>query len=248
MRHGLGYVCSVLGSNKKGGAMSRLKGFAIAAVVAVIPVIGFSQGMMGGNAAMPNGTGMAVVASDGSLLVTQMGMSMMGGPGGSGSASLQRAIVNLGSNGQERWRSTFTQGWPMMAASNGDLVVIVVMNNAFMWRSMSNSGWFPWGTQPQSGAGNATLVGLDLATGRQRWSATLPGDMGSLPQFTADGSRLYVSVTDFGQAGMMGGGSMRQGDTGGWATQMTNKVVALDRAGNILWTTDLSQSGGGMMP
>jgi len=238
----------VADSKRKGGKVNRLRVAALAAVIVSMPVIAYSQGMMGGNMGMPNGTGMAVVASDGSLLVTQMGMSMMGGSGGSGSASLQRAIVNLGSSGQERWRSTFTQGWPMMAASNGDLVVIVVMNNAFMWRSMSNSGWFPWGTQPQSGAENATLVGLDLATGRQRWSATLPGDMGSLPQFTTDGSRLYVSVTDFGQAGMMGGTSMRQGDTGGWATQMTNKVVALDRAGNILWTADLSQSGGGMMP
>ena len=206
------------------------------------------QGMMGGSpGGIPNGTGMVVVASDGSLLVTQMGMSMMGGPGGGGSASLQRAIVDLGSNGQERWRATFTQGWPMMAASNGDLVVVVVMNNAFMWRSMSGSGWFPWGSQPQGGVENAALVGLDLATGTQRWLTTLPGDMGSLPQFTTDGSRLYVSVTDFGQAGMMGSSSMRQGDTGGWATQMTNKVVALTRGGTVLWTVDLSQSGR-MMP
>jgi len=206
-----------------------------------------AQGMMGPGGIMANGTGMLVAASDGSLLVTQMGMSMMGGPGGSGSASLQRAIVDLGSNGQERWRATFTQGWPMMAANNGDLVVVVVMNNAFMWRSLSSSGWFPWGSQPQGGSQDATLVGLDLATGSQRWSATLPGDMGSYPQFAADGSRIYVTVTDFGQVGMMGGGPLRQGDTGGWATQMINKVVALTRSGTALWTVDLSQSGG-MMP
>ncbi len=225
------------------------KGLIVTSLLALsFPAVVSAQGMMGGGAGMPNGTGMVVVASDGSLLVTQMGMSMMGGPGGSGSASLQRAIVDLGSNGQERWRATFTQGWPMMAATNGDLVVVVVMNNAWMWRSMSGMGWFPFGTPPQGGSQDATLVGLALANGSQRWSAPLPGDMGSYPQFSSDGSRVYVSVSDFGQAGIMGSGSLRQGDTGGWATQMTNKIVAFDRSGNVLWTVDLSQSGGMMMP
>lgn len=214
----------------------------------MIPTLGFAQGMMGGGAATPNSTGMLTVASDGSLLVTQMGMTMMGSPGGSGSPSLQRAIIDVTASGQQRWRATFSEGWPMMAANNGDLVVVVVVNSAWMWQSMSGMGWFPWGTPPQGGSQNATLVGLDLATGNQRWSATLPGDMGSYPQFAPDGSRIYVSVTNFGQGSMMGGGSMRQGDTGGWSTQMTNKIVALDRTGNILWTLDLSQSGGGIMP
>ena len=72
--------------------------------------------------------------------------------------------------------------------------------------------------------------------------------MGSYPQFAPDGSRIYVSVTDFGATSMMGGGPVRQGDTGGWSTQMTNKIVALDRTGNTLWTLDLSQAGMGMMP
>ena len=210
-----------------------------------LPAVLSAQGMMGGNFSA-NGTGMVVVAGDGSVLVTQMGMSMMGGPM-QGGASLQRAVVDLGPDGKERWRATFTQGWPMMAATNGDLVVAVVMNNAWMWRAVSGMGWFPFGTPSSGGTQDASLVGLDLATGTQRWSATLPGAMGSYPQFSTDGSRLYVTVTDFGQAGMMGGGSLQQGDTGGWATQMTNKVVALSRAGSILWTTDLSQSGG-MMP
>lgn len=226
--------------------MSRLRSSAMAALVAVIPVVGFSQGMMGGNTGMPNGTGSVTVASDGSLLVTQMGMTMMGGPGGGGGPSLQRAIVDITSSGQQRWRATFSQGWPMMAANNGDLVVVVVINNAWMWQGMSGMGWFPWGTPPQGGSQNGTIVGLDLATGSQRWSATLPGAMGSFPQFAPDGSRIYVSVTDFGQTSMMGGGPMRQGDTGGWATQMTNKVVALDRGGNTLWTVDLSAAGGMM--
>jgi hypothetical protein len=216
-------------------------------VALVVPLTAIAQ-MMGGNTGMPNGTGMVAVASDGSLLVTQMGMTMMGSPGGSGNPSLQRAIINVTSGGQQRWRATFSQGWPMMAASNGDLVVVVIVNNVWMWQSMSGMGWFPWGTPPQGGSQSAGLVGLDLATGNQRWSATLPGDMGSYPQFSPDGSRIYVSATDFGQTSMMGGGSARQGDTGGWSTQMTNKIVALDRSGNILWTLDLSQSGGGMMP
>ncbi len=205
-----------------------------------------AQGMMGGDFTA-NGTGNVVVASDGSILVTQMGMSMMGGPM-QGSASLQRAIVDLGPDGAQRWRATFSQGWPMMVANNGDLVVVVVMNNAWMWRAVSGLGWFPFGTPPQGTGQDAALVGLDLASGAQRWSTTLPGDMGSFPQFSADGSRVYVTVTDFGQAGMMSGGPIRQGDTGSWATQMTNKVVAISRAGAILWTADLSSSSGGMMP
>jgi len=89
---------------------------------------------MGGGAGTRNGTGMVAVASDGSLLVTQMGMTMMGSPGASGSPSLQRAIVSVSSTGQQRWRATFSQGWPMMAASHGDLVAVVVV------RHTTNSG------------------------------------------------------------------------------------------------------------
>jgi hypothetical protein len=221
--------------------------FLTAAMVA--PAVVAAQGMMGGGG-MPNGTGMVTVASDGSLLAVQMGASMMGGPGGPGGQGFQRAIVSIGTNGAERWRATFTEGWPMMAANDGDLVIVVVVNNAWMWRSMSGMGWYPWGTPPQGGGGDedAALVGLALATGAERWRAALPGDMGSLPQFAPDGSRIYVSVTDFGPGGTMGGGGgpMRQGDTGGWGTQMTNKVVALDRNGVIQWTRDLSGSGGMM--
>lgn len=205
--------------------------------------------MMGTGGGMPNGIGMVTVASDGSLLATQMGMSMMGGPA-AGGPSNQRAIVSIGVDGVERWRATFTDGWPMMVANDGDLVVVVVMNSAWMWRSVSGMGWFPWGTLPQGGGGSedAVLVGLTLSTGAERWRTTVPGDMASFPQFAPDGSRIYVSVTDFGPASTMGGGGpMRQGDTGGWGTQMTNKIVALDRNGAIQWTRDLSGSGG-MMP
>ncbi len=212
----------------------------------LVPALLSAQGMMGGGSLAPNGTGMLVVAGDGSILVTQMGMSMMGGPT-AGSATQARALVDLGADGKQRWRVPFDQGWPMMAASNGDLVVVVVVNSAWMWRAVSGMGWFPFGAPPQGGSQDANLVGLDLVTGSQRWSTALPGDMGSLPQFSQDGSRVYVSVTDFGAASMMGGGSLRQGDTGGWATQMTSKVVALSRAGAVLWTADLSSSGG-MMP
>jgi outer membrane protein assembly factor BamB len=219
---------------------------AILALATLVPAFASAQGLMGGGAATPNSTGMLTVAGDGSLLVTQMGISMMGGPGG-GTSNFQRAVVNIGTDGKERWRATFDTGWPMMAVSNGDLVVVVIVNNAWMWRGMSGFGWFPFGTPPGGGTTDGALVGLNLATGVQRWKTTLPGDMASLPQFASDGSRVYVSVTDFGSAGMMGGGSLRQGDTGGWATQMTNKVVAFDRNGNVLWTADLSTSGG-MMP
>ncbi len=171
---------------------------------------------------------------------------MMGGPGG-GASNFQRAVVNVGTDGKERWRASFDTGWPMMAANNGDLVVVVLVNNAWMCRGMSGFGRFPFGTPPSGGETHGALVGLNLATGAQPWKTALPGDMASLPQFAPDGSRVYVSVTDFGSAGMMGSGPLRQGETGGWATQITNKVVALDRNGNVLWTADLSKSGG-MMP
>jgi hypothetical protein len=230
-----------------GPTMRKMSRHVVMAIALLAPCGLTAQGMMGNGGGMPNGTGMVTVASDGSLLATQMGMSMMGGPTGGGQ-SLQRAIVSIGTNGAERWRATFTDGWPMMAANNGDLVVVVVMNNAWMWRSMSAMGWFPWGTPPQGGTGSeaAILVGLSLSSGVERWRTTLPGDMGSFPQFAPDGSRIYVSVTDVGQGSMMGGGSMRQGDTGGWGTQMTNKIVALDRNGAIQWTRDLSVAGGMM--
>jgi hypothetical protein len=224
-----------------------IKQLTLVVAAMLMPLVGTAQGMMG-NGGMPNGTGMVTVASDGSLLATQMGMSMMGGPTGAGQ-NYQRAVVSIGTDGAERWRATFTDGWPMMAANSGDLVVVVVMNSAWMWRSMSGMGWFPWGTPPQGTptSEDAVLVGLSLASGAQRWRTALPGDMASFPQFAPDGSRIYVSATDFGQGTMMGGGGpMRQGDTGGWGTQMTNKVVALDRNGAIQWTRDLSGSGGMM--
>jgi len=230
-----------------GDEVSGKKVRLVAVAATVLPWIAAAQGMMVGGG-MPNGTGMVTVASDGSVLATQMGMSMMGGPTGGGETN-QRAIVSIGTDGRERWRATFTDGWPMMAANNGDLVVVVVMNSAWMWQSLSGMGWFPWGTPPQgSSSEDAVLVGLSLSSGAQRWRTTLPGDMGSFPQFSADGSRIYVSVTDFGQGSMMGGGGvpMRQGDTGGWGTQMTNTIVALDRSGAIQWTRDLSGSGGMM--
>jgi hypothetical protein len=207
-----------------------------------------AQGMMGPGGMSANGTGMLVVASDGSLLVTQMGMSMMGSPGGG--SGFQRVIVNVGTDGTERWRAPFTDGWPMMAASDGDLVVVVLVHNSWMWQSMSGMGWWPWGAAPSVGNDDAELVGLDLASGAERWRAALPGDMASLPQFSPDGSRVHVSTTDFGPGGMMGSGPVRQGDTGGWATQMVNRVVALSRNGAVLWTFDLSTGGhtGGGMP
>jgi len=220
----------------------------IVTAVMLVPLVVTAQGMMGTGGGMPNGTGMVTVASDGSLLATQMGMSMLGGPGGGGPNN-QRAIVSIGTNGGERWRTIFGNGWPMMVANDGDLVVVVVMNSAWMWRSVSGMGWFPWGTPPQEGGGSedAVLIGLTLSSGAERWHTTVPGDMASFPQFAPDGSRIYVSVTDFGPGSTMGGGGpMRQGDTGGWGTQMTNKIVALDRNGVILWTRDLAASG--MMP
>lgn len=210
-------------------------------LAASILVAGVAVASAQGGGGMTGGSGMLVVADDGSLLVTQMGLSggMMGGGG-----TLDRDLVNIGPDGQERWRATFDEGWPMRPASDGDLVVLTLADDWWLGGGTGDGGWNHGGmggggTPPGGdGDGHATLVALRLTTGQELWRLELEGDMISMPQFTEDGSRLYLTVRDM-NAGQVGGGPMNQGDAPGAGMLMTSTVVAVNRAGTVLWTLDL---------
>lgn len=196
-------------------------------------------GMMASGGGMQGGGGMLIVADDGSLLVTEMAM---GGMMPGGAPSYQRELYNLAADGSQRWRVTFADGWPMMPATQGDLVVFALIDDWWMGGGSGDTGWTgPTGT---SHSDEVTLVGLDLTTGAERWRTTLSGDMASMTQFSPDGSQLYVTLRAFSEGGHMGGGPLRQGDVAGAGTTMTTSVVALDRNGQELWSKDLGSSGG----
>ena len=195
---------------------------------------------MGGGGMMA-GSGMLVVADDGSLLVTNMDM---GGTMGGGSVSTtDRELVNVGSNGSERWRVSFPDGWPMMPVTDGDLVVVVLVDDWFMGSGgMGDGGWSGGGHMgggTKAGDGEAIVAALDVTTGVERWRATVDGDMASMAQFSPDGSRIYLSVMEMGSGGSMGQGSMRQGEAAGAGVMNSSTIVAFDRSGNQLWTYDV---------
>jgi outer membrane protein assembly factor BamB len=188
-------------------------------------------GGMGGGGGMLAGSGMMIVADDQSLLVTNMEMSGM--TGGGSVSTADRELVNIDSDGNERWRVSFTDGWPMMPCNDGDLVVVVLVDDWFMgFGSMGDGDWNGSGMgggmrDGELGLVNdeSILVALDLETGQENWRATVAGDMASMAQFSPDGSRIYLSVREMGSGGGMGPGSLR--------------LVAFDRSGNQLWTYDL---------
>ena len=203
--------------------------------------LGSAQGMGGG---MTGGSGMMIVADDGSLLVTNMDMSGM--MGGSSVSTTDREIVNVGSNGSERWRVSFSDGWPMMPVTDGDLVVVVLMDDWFVGSGgMGDGGWgggmggHMGGGTKDDGDGESVLVALDLDTGNEQWRTTVSGDMASMAQFSPDGSRIYVSTREMGSGGGMGQGSMRQGEAAGTGFMSSSTVIAFDRSGNQLWTFNL---------
>lgn len=197
---------------------------------------------------MMAGSGMLVVADDGSLLVTNMDMSGM--MGGGSVSTTDRELVNIGSDGSERWRASFDDGWPMMPVTDGDLVVVVLMDDWFFGSGgMGDGGWNGGGTGGHMGGGTkdgehgpgdgeSVLVAFDLATGQESWRTTISGDMASMAQFSPDGSRIYVSVVEMGSGGGMGQGPMQQGQAAGAGFLMWSTVVAFDRSGNQLWTYD----------
>jgi outer membrane protein assembly factor BamB len=211
-----------------------------------IPAIAFAHGGgMGSGGGMMGGSGMMVVADDSSLLVTNMDMSGMM-HGGSVSTT-DREIVNIGADGTEQWRISFDDGWPMMPVTNGDLVIVVLVDDWFMGSGgMGDGGWgggIGGGMNKDGehgpGEDESILVALDLATGEERWRATIAGDMASMAQFSPDGSRIYISVMEMGSGDGMGQGPMRQGDAAGAGFMSSSTVVAFDRDGNQLWTLDL---------
>ncbi len=212
---------------------------------------GGSGGGMG-SGGMTGGSGMLVIADDGSVLVTEMGMSgdMMGG-----ADDVERELVNIGPDGQERWRATFDEGWPMMPATDGDLVVLTLADDWWMGDGGMGDGGWDHGAMGgaktldgDEGESHGTLVALSLSTGQERWRLEMDGDMISMPQFTEDGSRFYMTVRDM-SGDSTGGGSMRQGDAAGSGMMMTSTLVAVDRDGNVLWAFDLDgdNMGGGPM-
>lgn len=205
-------------------------------------------GAMGGRGGMMTGSGMMVVADDASLLITSMDM---GGMMGGGSVSTtDRGLVNVDSNGTERWRVSFEDGWPMMPVNDTDLVVVVLVDDWFMGSGgMGDGGWNGGmgggmgggmkDLKDASGDDESILVALDLSTGQERWRVTIAGDMTSMAQFSPDGSRIYMSVMEMGSGGGMGTGSVRQGEAPGAGFMSSSTVVAFDRSGNQLWTYDL---------
>lgn len=213
--------------------MKRITLLGLVAVGLLACSTALAQGMGGGSG---SGMGMVAVAGDGSVLVTSGGGSMMGG------SSSQSALANVGSNGKERWRATFTDGTPMMVASDGDLVIVVLLKRTMMTGGGMMGGRTGQGSSDQQ---DAILVGLALANGAERFRTTLPGDMASAPQFAPGGAQLYITTVDSGTS-MMASGSMRQGSSGAWNATMKSTLVAVSRTGAILWTLDLSQGHMGM--
>jgi outer membrane protein assembly factor BamB len=220
-------------------------------------------GMMGGGAPgqMAGGPGMLTVADDGSLLVTDMSAMMGGGPGG-GMMSDDRAIVDISPDGSERWRTTFSDGWPMMPVTEGNLVVLALRDDWWSgWDGTGDGGWNHGGGHGGGGGGGGgagagphadslVLVGLDLATGTELWRTEVSGGMVSLPEFAPDGSQFYVTVRDLDVDGPdLGGGPMSQGDAPSADQLMSTTVVAIGRDGVIRWSLELASStpmmGGG---
>lgn len=192
---------------------------------------------------MTAGPGAMVVADDGSVLVTSM--SAGGMMGGGSLSSVDRDLVNVGADGNERWRTSFDDGWPMMPVTDGDLVVVALMDDWFMGTGgPGDGGWGGGhmggpGKADDVGAGESTLVALDLTSGEERWRVTVPGDMASMVQFSPDGAQLYVSARDMGVGIGMGRSSVRQGQAAGAGFMLSSTIIALDRAGNQLWTYTL---------
>jgi len=223
------------------------KSLMVLALTAAVSTPLFAAGghRMGASGGMMAGSGMMIVADDASLLVTNMDMSGM--MGGGSVSTADRELVNIDSDGNERWRVSFTDGWPMMPCTDGDLVVVVLGDDWFMGSGgMGDGGWNGSGMgggmkdgELDPGDGESILVALDLATGEERWRATVAGDMASMAQFSPDGSRIFLSVREMGSGGGMGPGPIRQGEAPGAGFMSSSTLFAFDRLGNQLWTYDL---------
>ena len=220
---------------------------------------GMGGGGIGGGGMM-SGAGMMIVADDSSLLVTNMDMSGMM-DGSSSSGTIDRDLVNIDKDGNERWRVSFTDGWPMMPTTDGDLVVVVLVSDWFLGDGGTGDHGNPgggmgggmgggkaFGTKDDEDDDSVVVVGLAVATGAERWRTSFTGDMGSMVQFTPDGTQIYLTLMDMDGDHGIGMGSMNQGQSSGVGMTASTTVVALDREGTELWRRDLSSSksmGGG---
>ncbi len=219
---------------------------------------GMGSGGMGGSGGMMAGAGMMIVADDSSLLVTNMDMSGMM-DGSSSSGSIDRELANIDSDGNERWRVSFTDGWPMMPTTDGDLVVVVLVSDWFLGDDGTGDhgnpgggmgegmggGMKTFGTKDDEDNDSVVVVGLDVATGVERWRSTFTGDMGSMVQFTPDGTQIYLTLMDMDGDHGVGMGSMNQGQSSGVGMTASTTIVALNRNGVEQWRLDLSSSKDG---
>jgi hypothetical protein len=214
---------------------------------------GMGSGGMGGTGGMMAGAGMMIVADDGSLLVTNMDMSGMM-DGSSSSGTVDRELVNIDVDGNERWRVSFTDGWPMMPTTDGDLVVVVLVNDWFLGDDGTGDGHNPGGGMGgMKGLGakdgdaddSVVVVGINLISGVEVWRTTFTGDMGSMVQFTPDGNQIYLTLMDMDGDHGVGMGSMNQGQSSGVGMTASTTIVALNRSGVEQWRLDLSSSNDG---
>jgi len=97
-------------------------------------------GSIGSGGAMLGRSGMMIVADDGSLLVSNMNLTGTAGNQGS-PPTLSRSLIDLAPDGTERWSVSFTDGWPMMPATDGNLVVVVLVNDWFMGTGTGDGGY-----------------------------------------------------------------------------------------------------------
>ena len=235
--------------------MTFLAAFAALTMAGSGLVFAHEGGGMGSGGPMMGSSGMMVVADDGSLLVTNMDMSsVMNSSSSTGTVS--RTLVNVAPDGSERWRVDFTDGWPMMPATDGNLVVVVLVNDWFMGTGgMGDGGWNDGGMgggmmditsqDAASPDDQVTVVGLDLATGQENWRTTLNGDMASMVQFSPTGSQIYISLMNMGTMGNTGSNPMQQGDAASSSILGSTTVVALDPGdGHQLWSYDTGNTGG----
>lgn len=184
------------------------------------------------------GAGTMIVADDGSVLVTLMGVTSA-----MARVQVQRGLVDIAPDGSERWHASFDAGVPTMPATQGDLVVVALGPNQWMGSnfSVSGSGSHARATDVPTLLGT-TIVGLDLATGNERWRTTLGGQISAPLEFSPDGSQIYVATVTFAGSTQVPLGPMTQGDSIGVAAPSQVMVVALNRNGNILWS--VSPGGG----
>jgi outer membrane protein assembly factor BamB len=179
------------------------------------------------------GAGTMIVADDGSVLITLMGVT-----GTMAAVQVQRGLVDIAPDGAERWHASFDVGVPAMLATEGDLVVIALGPDQWLGSNFSQgaNGARARAASIPSRLGT-TIVGLDLANGNERWRVSLDGQISAPLEFSPDGSHIYVATVALNGSAQVPASPMKQGDSIGVAHANQVTVTALDRNGNMLWAT-----------